>query len=45
MDEKAEEQEISTERPHSMTPRGCKNEIAQSTDQVDGHGNIEKSLA
>jgi len=45
MDEKAEEKEISTEGPHSITPSGCKDEIAQSTDQVDGHGNIEKSLA
>jgi hypothetical protein len=45
MDEEAEEQEISTEGPNSITPSGRKDEIAQRTDEIDGHGNIEKSLA
>jgi len=45
MDEKAKEQEISAEGPHSATPSGRKDKIAQGADQVDGHGNIEKSLA
>jgi hypothetical protein len=44
MDEKAKEQKISTEDPYSITPRGCKDEIAQRTDQIDDHGNIEKGL-
>jgi hypothetical protein len=45
MDEKAEEQEISAEGPHAATPSGRIDKIAQRADQVDGHGNIEKSLA
>jgi hypothetical protein len=45
MEEQAEEQEISREGPRPITPSGRKDKIAQRTDEIDGHRNIEKSLA